>query len=109
MKIVSKAYLLIGILILAAGFNLFLLYQDDTSNLATSYSIIRAGDVKVMVELISSLATSVASGNLEDKIKLQNEIDDIEFTLEKIKNGGDLNGQELGKIHHHYYQITIKF
>ena len=98
MKIVSKAYLLIGILILAAGFNLFLLYQDDTSNLATSYSIIRAGDVKVMAELISSLATSVASGNLEDKIKLQNEIDDIEFTLEKIKNGGDLNGQELGKI-----------
>ena len=98
MKIVSKAYLLIGLLIIAAGFNLFLLYQDDTSQLSTSYSIIRAGDVKVMVELISSLATSVASGNLDDKIKLQNEIDDVEFTLEKIKNGGNLNGQELGKI-----------
>jgi len=98
MKIVSKAYLLIGILIIAAGFNLFLLYQDDSSHLATSYSIIRASNVKVMAELISSLATSVASGNLDDKIKLQNEIDDIEFTLVKIKDGGNINGQELGKI-----------
>jgi signal transduction histidine kinase len=98
MKIVSKAYLLMGILIVAAAFNLFLLYQDDVSNLSTSYAIIRAGDVKVMAELISSLAISVASGNLEDGIKLQNEIDRVEVTLEKIKNGGNLNGQELGKI-----------
>ncbi len=98
MKIVSKAYLLMGILIVAAAFNLFLLYQDDVSNLSTSYAIIRAGDVKVMAELISSLAISVASGNLEDGIKLQNEIDRVEVTLDKIKNGGNLNGQELGKI-----------
>ncbi|MGD2106672.1 MAG: HAMP domain-containing sensor histidine kinase [Nitrosopumilaceae archaeon] len=33
MKIVSKLYMLIGILIVAAAFNLFLLYQDETTGI----------------------------------------------------------------------------
>jgi len=71
MKIVVKTYLLIGILISLAAFNLFLLYQQEQSATSQSYAIIRAGDVKVKAESISSLATSVANGNLEDKDDLQ--------------------------------------
>lgn len=97
-KIVSKAYLLIIILIAAAVFNLFLLYQDDKSGISQSQSIIRIGDVKVKAELISALATSVANGNAEDKNELQKEIDEVQSTLLKIKNGGNINGQEISVI-----------
>ena len=98
MKIVSKAYLLIAILIAAAVFNLFLLYQDEKSGISQSYSIIRTGDVKVKAESISSLAISVANGNEEDGNELQIEIEDVETTLSKIKNGGTINGQTLAQI-----------
>ena len=67
MKLISKTYLLVAILISAAVLNLFLFYQDSNSQTTQSYSIIRVGDVKVAAESISSLATSVASGNQEDK------------------------------------------
>lgn len=97
-KIVSKAYLLIIILIVAAVFNLFLLYQDDKSGISQSHSIIRTGDVKVKAESISALATSVANGNTEDKNELQKEIDEVQSTLLKIKNGGNINGQEISVI-----------
>ena len=56
MKIVSKAYLLIAILIIAAVFNLFLLYQEDQEQISQSYSIVRSGEVKVKAEAISSSA-----------------------------------------------------
>jgi len=98
MKIVVKTYLLIGILISLAAFNLFLLYQQEQSTSSQSYSIIRAGDVKVKAESISSLATSVANGNLEDKDELQKEIDEIQSILTVIKNGGVIKGQTLEKI-----------
>ncbi|WP_278975117.1 HAMP domain-containing sensor histidine kinase [Nitrosopumilus sp.] len=98
MKIISKAYLLIIILIAAAVFNLFLLYQDDKSGISQSQSIIRIGDVKVKAESISALATSVANGNAEDKNELQKEIDEVQSTLLKIKNGGNINGQEISVI-----------
>lgn len=97
-KIVSKAYLLIIILIAAAVFNLFLLYQDDKSGISQSHSIIKTGDVKVKAESISALATSVANGNIEDKNELQKEIDEVQSTLLKIKNGGNINGQEIAVI-----------
>jgi len=98
MKIVSKAYFLIAILIFAAGFNLFLLYQHDDLELTQSYSIIRAGDLKVKSESISALAISVASGNLQDRDILQKEIEETQSMLTIIKNGGDIKGQTLGKI-----------
>jgi len=98
MKIVVKTYLLIGILISLAAFNLLLLYQQEQSTSSQSYSIIRAGDVKVKAESISSLATSVANGNLEDKDELQKEIDEIQSILTVIKNGGVIKGQTLEKI-----------
>ncbi len=98
MKIVVKTYLLIGILISLAAFNLFLLYQQEQSTSSQSYSIIRAGDVKVKAESISSLATSIANGNLEDKDDLQKEIAEIQSILTVIKNGGEIKGQMLEKI-----------
>jgi len=98
MKIVSKAYFLIAILIFAAGFNLFLLYQHDDFEVAQSYSIIRAGDLKVKSESISALAISVANGNLQDSDILQKEIEEIQSMLTIIKNGGSIKGQTLEKI-----------
>jgi len=98
MKIVSKAYVLIAILIVAAVFNLFLLYQDDKSDTSQSYSIIGAGDVKVKAESISGLAKSVANGVLEDKEKLEKVIGEVQSTLVTIRNGGEFKGQTLETI-----------
>jgi signal transduction histidine kinase len=98
MKIVSKAYVLIAVLIVAAIFNLFLLYQDDKSDTSQSYSIIGLGDVKVKAESISGLATSVANGILEDKEKLGKEVTEVQSTLATIRNGGEFKGQTLGTI-----------
>ncbi|MGY5149754.1 MAG: sensor histidine kinase [Candidatus Nitrosopumilus sp. bin_68KS] len=98
MKIVSKAYLLVIILIGAAVFNLFLLYQDDKSGISQSYSIISIGDIKVKAESISSLATSVANGNVDDKDELEKEIDEVQSMLIKIKDGGSVKGKDIAKI-----------
>jgi len=98
MKIVSKAYILIAILIVAAVFNLFLLYQDQNLETSQSYSIIGAGDVKVKAESISGLATSVASGVITDKGELEKEITAVQSTLLTIRDGGEFKGQTLAKI-----------
>ena len=98
MKLISKTYLLVAILISAAALNLFLFYQDSNSQTTQSYSIIRVGDVKVTAESISSLATSVASGNKEDKDQLDKQIIEVENIVDVIKNGGSIKGQSLEKI-----------
>jgi len=98
MKILVKTYLLISILISLAAFNLFLLYQEEQSSASQSYSIIRAGDVKVKAESISALAISVANGNLQDKNNLEKEIGEVQLILTVIKSGGVINGQALDKI-----------
>jgi len=97
-KLISKTYLLVAILITAAVINLFLLYQDSNSQTTQSYSIIRVGDVKVTAESISALATSVASGNNEDKEQLDKQILEVENIVDVIKNGGNIKGQSLEKI-----------
>ena len=98
MKIVSKAYLLIAILIIAAVFNLFLLYQDQNFQASQSYSIIGVGDIKVKAESISGLSTSVANGILEDKDDLKKEIEEVQSSLNVIRNGGIYRGQTLENI-----------
>jgi signal transduction histidine kinase len=98
MKIVSKAYLLIAVLIIAAVFNLFLLYQDKNFEASQSYSIIGVGDIKVKAESISGLSTSVANGILDDKNDLEKEIEEIQLSLKAIKNGGIYKGQVLETI-----------
>jgi len=89
---------LIVILIFVAGFNLFLLYQHEDLELTQSYSIIRAGDLKVQSESISALAISIANGNLQDSDILQKKIEETQSMLTIIKNGGNIKGQTLGKI-----------
>ncbi|MGY5143721.1 MAG: sensor histidine kinase [Candidatus Nitrosopumilus sp. bin_32a] len=98
MKIVSKAYVLISVLIVVAVFNLFLLYQDQQLETSQSYSIIGTGDVKVKAESVAGLATSVASGVTVDKGELEKEIEEIQSTLAIIKNGGEFKGQALTSI-----------
>ena len=98
MKIVSKTYLLIAILVVAAIFNLVLLYQDQNSGATQSYSILKAGDVKVKSESIASLATSVASGNDADKPVLERNIEEIQSTLNTLKIGGMINNLPIEKI-----------
>ena len=98
MKLISKTYLLVAILISAAVINLFLFYLDTNSQTTQSYSIIRVGDVKVTAESISALATSVASGNKEDKEQLDKQILEVENIVDAIKNGGTIKGQSLEKI-----------
>ncbi|MCV0430322.1 HAMP domain-containing sensor histidine kinase [Nitrosopumilus sp.] len=98
MKIVSKAYVLIAILIIVAIFNLFLLYQDQNSEASQSYSIIGAGDIKVKSESIAGLSVSVANGVIEDKKILEKELAEVQTTLMKIRNGGELKGQNLEQI-----------
>ena len=88
MKIISKTYFLVAILIVAAGLNLFLLYQDQGNHLDQSQYIVKAGDLKVKSESISALALSVANGNLKDSDILQKEIEEIQSILTIIKNGG---------------------
>lgn len=98
MKLLSKAYLLIAILIGAAAINLLLFYADSNSQTTQSYSIIRVGDIKVSAESISSLATSVASGNEQDMKVLDEKINDVEKMIGIVKTGGTFNDLTLERI-----------
>lgn len=98
MKIISKTYVLIGILVAVALFNLFVLY--DTQNTASneSYAIIRAGDLKTKVETIASLASSIAGENENDRKNLENEIIEFDNILNILKGGGTIRGQFISQI-----------
>ncbi|MBL7015815.1 MAG: HAMP domain-containing protein [Nitrosopumilus sp.] len=98
MKLISKTYLLVSILIFAAGANLFLFYQDSHTGADQSYSIIKIADVKVSTEAIAAFAMSVASGNTQDKENLDNSIQNVENTIKSIETGGRLNGQFAEKV-----------
>ena len=98
MKIINKTYLLVIILIIAAVINLTLLYQREQIDNSESYSIIKAGDLKVQTDSISGLAVSVANGNVDDKDELNIEIENVDSVLVMLKNGGSVNGQTIQKI-----------
>lgn len=98
MKIILKSYLLVGILIAAAAVNLFLFYQAQNISDDESYTIIRASDLKVKAETITSLAGSIASGNEEDRQILKNEIDKFESVLKILQTGGSIRGQSIATI-----------
>ena len=98
MKLISKTYLLVTILILAAAVNLFLFYQDSNSQTTQSYSIIKVGDIKVTAESIAALSTSIANGNLIDQSELKIKINEIENTISALKNGGNIDEQTLEKV-----------
>jgi signal transduction histidine kinase len=98
LKIISKTYLLIGVLIGVALFNLFVLYNNQTTTANESYSIIRAGDLKAKVETIAGLASSIANGKESDRKILENEIAEFDSILSALKMGGTIKGQTLAPI-----------
>jgi len=95
MKLIKKTYFLVGILITAAVVNLFLLYQAQQASTDESYTIIRASDLKVKVETLASLTSSIAGGNEEDRETLRNEISEFESTLNILRTGGSIRGQSV--------------
>jgi len=97
-KLISKTYLLVSVLIFAAGINLFLFYQDSHTETDQSYSIIKIADAKVGSEAIASFAISVANGNTQDKESLDKNIQNVENIIESIKTGGMVDGQVTEKV-----------
>ncbi|HXG74898.1 MAG TPA: ATP-binding protein [Candidatus Nitrosotenuis sp.] len=98
MKIISKTYLLVGVLISVAVFNLFVLYNTQAMTVGESYSILRAGDLKAKVETIAGLATSIASGSESDRAVLEKEISEFDTILDTLKTGGTVRGQMITPI-----------
>lgn len=95
MKIIQKAYFLVGILIAAAAVNLVLLYQSEQKSTDESYTIIRAADLKVKVETLDSLANSIANGFEADREVLKEETSEFESVLNILKSGGMIRGQPI--------------
>src|SRR5690348_3684209 len=92
MKIVSKTYVLLSIIIGVSAINLFVLLQTSQENEAVLHSISSASNLKVTVERIAGTANSVASGNDVDRQTLTNQIADFENTYNMLGRGGQLNG-----------------
>ena len=98
MKIITKTYVLVGILIAIAAVNLLTIYGIEQEGTAESYSIIRAADLKQKTETVASLSASIANGNDEDRDILKNVIQEIEMDLDVLKNGGTIREQKIVTI-----------
>lgn len=98
MKIINKTYYLVGVLIAVAVFNIFVLYSTQVTFTSEAYSILRAGDLKTKVETIASLASSIASGNEQGQLQMQQEIKDFDNILGTLKSGGAIRGQQVAPI-----------
>ena len=98
MKITVKTYILVSIVIATAAVNLFLVYGIQQVGTAESLSIIRAGDLKASAETVAGLASSIASGNDQDRENLKNTIQGFEESLDTLKNGGTIRGQAIVTI-----------
>ncbi|NDF27408.1 MAG: hypothetical protein EB153_07665 [Nitrosopumilaceae archaeon] len=98
LRIISKTYLLVGVLITVGIINLLALYGTQESIANESYSIIRAGDLKTKTETIAGLATSVANGREADRVSLEKEINEFDTILSTLKSGGTIRGQVISPI-----------
>ncbi|CAD6522221.1 Signal transduction histidine kinase [metagenome] len=98
MKIISKTYVLVLILIVAAIINLTLLYEAEHSGNTQSYTIIKTGDLKVQTEAIAGLAVSIANGNAGDEEEINKDIEYVDATIAGIKNGGTINNKPIQGI-----------
>ena len=92
MKIVSKTYVLLGVIIGVSLINLFVLLQTSQENQAVLHSISSASNLKVTVERIAGTANSIASGNEVDRQTLTQQIGEFEDTYNLLGNGGQLHG-----------------
>jgi len=97
-KLISKTYLLIAILIGAAAINLFLFYEGSNSQTTQSYSIIKVTNAKVLAESASASATLIANGDKESEKKLNDEIEEVQKIIRVIKEGGSIDGQPVESI-----------
>ena len=84
MKIIHKAYFLVGILIVAAAVNLILLYQSDQDTTGESFTIIQAADLKVNLETFDSLADSIASGDETIRQNFKTGIESFQISLTSL-------------------------
>ena len=114
MKIVSKTYLLISVLVAVAALNLFLLYQEGAGQFDESHSVLKIADIKVKAESVSGYAISVANGNLDDKENLDYEIANVESILNNVKNGGEFEGVALAspptsEINTHFSHVITQW
>ena len=85
-------------MIIVAVINLFVLYTTQSTTNNESYSIINAGDLKTKVETIASLASSIATGNENDRLRLEKEIKEFDGVLVALRNGGVIRGQPTTPI-----------
>ena len=110
MRITVKTYILVSIVIATAAVNLFLVYGIQQVGTAESLSIIRAGDLKATAETVAGFASSIASGNEQDRGNLKNTIQGFEESLDTLKNGGTIRGQAIvtipSSISNEYDQVT---
>ena len=90
MKIIQKAYFLVGILIVAAAVNLMLLYQSDQESAEESFTIIQAADLKVNLETIDSLAESISSGDETVRQNFKAETEDFQASLTSLNIPKDI-------------------
>jgi signal transduction histidine kinase len=108
LKIIQKAYFLVGILIAAAAVNLVLLYQSEQESTDESYTIIRAADLKVKVETLDSLTNSIANGFEADRKILKEEINEFESVLNILKVGGTIRGQPIVVVPSNLFQKYLE-
>ena len=92
MKIISKTYVLLAVIIAASLLNLVVLLQTSQENEAVLHSISGASNLKVTVERIAGTANSIASGNEIDRQTLTTQITNFENTYNVLGSGGQLNG-----------------
>jgi signal transduction histidine kinase len=90
LKIIHKAYFLVGILIVAAAVNLILLYQSDQETTDESFTIIQAADLKVNLETIDSLANSIASGDEPTRQNFKSGIEGFQLSLTSLNIPQDI-------------------
>ncbi|NIP62762.1 MAG: HAMP domain-containing protein [Nitrosopumilaceae archaeon] len=89
---------MVGVLIAIGAINLYLLFESQISAANESNSIIRAGDLKVKAETVSSLARSIAAGNEEERAELEEEISEIESVITTLRKGGQIRNQAIVPI-----------
>ena len=92
MKVVSKTYVLLSVIIGVSLINLFVLLQTSQENETVLHSISSASNLKVTVERIAGTANSIASGNDVDRQTLTQQITGFENTYNVLGSGGQLNG-----------------
>ena len=87
-----------AVIIAVASINLFLLLETARENEADSNAVISATDLKATAERVAGLASSIASGNEEDRENLKKRMDSFDTTFDILRKGGQLNGKPIAVV-----------